>query len=182
MRQTMRCHAHLRDAELSIQKREAPVDADDCGSLKARRDRTVEVLLARDVDLIDDVATQHEALLDGDVDGLWIDQKGRGVIDFVGADIRCVEEIHDVLARLEFHQGGSVIFSELGQSGPHMAQNRTVVVVRVEPRRALAKHFLVGEKLLMDLEADLQPDLGVIDFTGQGVSSRSEPPDDSNEC
>jgi hypothetical protein len=51
-----------------------------------------------------------------------------------------------------------------------MAEDRPVVVLRVEPGRALAEHLFVGEQLLVDFEADSEPDLVVINGVGQDAS------------
>ena len=92
-----------------------------------------------------------------------------------------MEEIDDVLACFELHQCRAVVLAEFRQGRPHVTEDRTVVIVGVESGRALAKHLFVGEQLLVNLEADLQSDLGVIQIMRQGDSPRSEPADHSNE-
>ena len=62
--------ADLGDRELAAAERQPAVDADDGGALEAGGDGAVQVLLAGDVHLVDDVAAQHQALLDGHVERL----------------------------------------------------------------------------------------------------------------
>ena len=155
--------AHLSDGQLAVAKRESPVDADDGGALESRRDGAVQILLAGDVDLVDDVATQHQTLLDGDVDSPWIDQKRWRVVHLVGTDIALVEQIDDVLPGLELHQSRPVVLAQFGQGRSHVTKNSAVVGLGVEPCRAAAEHLLLGQELLMHLESDSQADLTVVD-------------------
>ena len=119
--------ADLRDRELAAAERQPAVHADDRGALEAGRDRAVEVLLARDVHLVDDVAPEHQALLDGDVHRLLVDQERRRVVHLVGADVLLVEEVDDVLLGLELHQRGAVVLAQLRERRAHVAQHLAVV-------------------------------------------------------
>ena len=67
--------AHLGDGQVSTAKGQAAIHSDDGGALKAGGYGSVQILLAGDVHLVDDVAAQHEALLDGDVQRPWVDEK-----------------------------------------------------------------------------------------------------------
>ena len=163
--------ADLGDGELAAAERQAAVDADDGGALKSGRDRPVEVLLAGDVDLVDDVAAQHQTLFDGDVDRLRIDQKRRRVVHLVGADVGRVEEVDDVLAGLELHQCSAVVLAELRQGRSHVTEDRTVVDPGIESCRALAEHLFLGQQLLVNLEADPEPNLVVVDRLVQVLPS-----------
>ena len=78
-----------------------------------------------------------------------------------------MEEIHDVLARLELHEGRAVVLPELGEGGTHVAQDGTVVGLGVESRGALAKHLSLREELLVHFEADAKADLLIVDGSFQ---------------
>ena len=69
---TVLLHTHLGDAELPTAKRQRAVDTHNGRSLKSGGNRTVQVLFAGDVHFVHDVAAQHQALLDGDVEGLGV--------------------------------------------------------------------------------------------------------------
>ena len=154
---------HLRDGERPAAERDLPVHADDGGPLEAGRDRAVEVLLPRDVDLVDDVAAEHEALLDGDVDRLLVHEERGRVVHLVGADVLHVEEVDDVLLRLELHQRGAVVLAELREGRPHVPEDRPVVGLGVEPRRAAAEELRRGQELLVDLQSADEAHLSVIE-------------------
>jgi hypothetical protein len=118
----------------------------------------VEVLLPGDVHLVDDVHVHHQAQLDGHVDGLLVDQERRRVIHLVRAHVQVVQEVDDLLLRLELHQRRAVVLSQLRQRGPHVAQHFAVVVFGVEAARAAAEELVRGEELLMHFEAGDEPD------------------------
>ncbi len=153
--------AHLEDGQLAPAERQAAVDADNGGALEPGGDRAVEVLLPRDVDFVDDVAAEHQALLDGDVHRVLVDEEGRRVIHLVRADVLLVQQVDDVLPGLELHQRRAVVLAELGQRRAHVAQHLAVVRVGVAARRAMAEHLALGEQLLVDFEAGDEADFGV---------------------
>jgi len=155
--------AHLNDRQLATAEGQAAIDSDDGRTLKAGGNRAIQVLLAGDVDLVHDIAAQHQTLLDGDVHGPPVDHEGGCVIHLVGADVALVEEIDDVLLRLELHQGRTVVLPQLGERGTHMPQHDAVVELCVESRGTPAEHLLFGEELLVNLQPDSQPYLLVID-------------------
>ena len=85
-----------------------------------------------------------------------------------------MQQIDDVLPGLELHQGGAVVLAQLGEGGAHVPQHGSVVGLGEEPRRTLAEHLLLGQQLLVYLEADPQAHLRVVDrfVHGQGFPSR----------
>ena len=156
--------ADLRDGDLAPAERQAPVHAHNRGALESGRDRTVQVLLARDVHLVHDVAPQHQALLDRHVHRLLVDQKGGRVVHFVGADVRLVQQVDDVLFGLELHQRRAVVFPQFGERRTHVAQHDAVVRFRVKAGRAVTEHLPFGHQLLMHLEPCNEAHFRIIDF------------------
>lgn len=65
--------AELDDSYLLAAQRDLALDAQDAGALEAGGNAAVEVLLAGDVQLADDVALQQQRRLDGDLHGLAVD-------------------------------------------------------------------------------------------------------------
>ena len=86
----------------------------------------------------------------------------RRVVHLVGADRLPVDPVDDLLLGLELHEGGAVVLAELGEGRPHVAEDLGVVLVAVAAGRAAAEELLLGQELLVDLEAGAEADLGVI--------------------
>ena len=128
------------------------VDADDGRPLEARGNRPVEVLLSGDVDLVDDVHIHRQAQLDGHVDGLLVHQKRRRVVHLVGADVLRVQEVDDLLLRLELHQSRAVVLAQLREGRTHVSQHFAVVRLGVEPRGTATEQLLPGQELLVHLQ------------------------------
>ena len=166
---------HLRDRELAAAERQPPVHADDGRALKAGGDRAVEILLPRDVHLVDDVAAEHQALLDRDVHRLLVHREGRRVVHLVRAGVLAVEEVDDVLAGLELHERGAVVDAELRERRPHVAQHGAVVRARVAAGRAVAEELALGEQLLVDLEPADEADGGVVERGVERVVAHDAP-------
>ena len=95
--------ADLRDRDAPVPEGNTALYADDCSPLESRWNRSVEILLASDMNLVDDVAAEHQALLDGDVNGLLVDGERWRIVHLIGTDVRLVEQINDVFFRLELH-------------------------------------------------------------------------------
>ena len=72
-------------------ERKPAVDAHDRRALKASWNRAIQILLTRDVDLVDDVHVHHQTQLDGYIDRLLIDQERRRIVHLVRADILMVQ-------------------------------------------------------------------------------------------
>ncbi len=155
--------AQLDDAHLFAAERDLALDAQDAGALEARGDAAVQVLLARDVELADDVALEQQRHLHGDLHRLAVEQEGGRVVYFVGAGGLVLDAVDHDLAGLELHQRRAVVFAELGEGGPHVADDLGVVILMavVAAGRAMAKEFLGGQQLLVHFQAALEPHFGV---------------------
>ncbi len=99
---------------------------------------------------------------EGDVEGLLVDHERRRVVHLVGADRLPVDAVDDLLLGLELHQGRAVVLAQLGQGRPHVAEDLGVVLLAVAAGRAAAEELLLGQELLVDLEAGAEADLGVV--------------------
>jgi hypothetical protein len=163
--------ANLGDRNAPIPERNTALNADDCSPLESRWNRPVEVLLSRDMNLVDDVATEHQALLDGDIKGLLVNGKRRRIVHLVGADIRLVEQVDDVLLCLELHQRGAVVLAEFRQRRPHVPQYRTIMARGIDPGGAVAEEFSLGVELLVDFESDPQSNILVVKRIGHRPNS-----------
>ena len=106
-------HAELDEAHLLVAQRNLAVDAEDGGALETRRDGTVEILFAGDVDLAHDLQLGSEGNLEGVLQSLGVDRERRGVVDLVRARGAVRDAVDDVLARLELHERGAVVFAHL---------------------------------------------------------------------
>ncbi|MBP1770479.1 MAG: hypothetical protein H6P96_1097 [Candidatus Aminicenantes bacterium] len=107
--------SELDDRDSTVVVGDGSVDAEDGRALEAGRDAAVEVLLAGDVDLVDEVEAVEQGDAEGPVEGLLVDHERRGVVHLVGADRLPVDPVDDLLAGLELHQGRAVVLAELGQ-------------------------------------------------------------------
>ncbi len=154
--------AELDDGDAAVLVRDPAVDADDGRALEAGRDAAVEVLLAGDVELVDEGEVVEHGHAEGDVEGLVVHHERRRVVHLVGADRLPVDPVDDLLLGLELHEGRAVVLAELGQGRPHVAEDLGVVLVAVAAGRAAAEELLFGQELLVDLEAGAEADLGVI--------------------
>ena len=155
--------AHVGHREPPALERQPAVDADDRRALEARGNRAVEVLLPGDVHLVDDVHVHHQAQLDRHVDGLLVHQERRRVVHLVRADVEVVQEVDDLLLRLELHERRAVVLAELGERGPHVAEHLAVVVFGVEAGGAAAEQLVRGQELLVHLEAGYEADRFVVE-------------------
>ncbi|MCK7518234.1 MAG: hypothetical protein MZV64_11195 [Ignavibacteriales bacterium] len=126
--------AELDDRDAAVLVRDGAVDAEDGRALEAGRDAAVEVLLAGDVDLVDEVEAVEQGDAEGPVEGLLVDHERRRVVHLVGADRLPVDPVDDLLAGLELHQGRAVVLAELGQGRPHVAEDLGVVACRCSGR------------------------------------------------
>ena len=156
-------------------ERDLALDAQDAGALEAGGDAAVEVLLARDVELADDVGLEQQRHLHGDLQGLAVEQEGRRVVDLVGAGGLVLDAVDHDLAGLELHQRRAVVFAELGKGRPHVADDLGVVigVVVVAAGRAVAEKLFVGLQLLVHFQAALESQPGVgrgLGFPARGVA------------
>ncbi len=140
------------------------VSAEDSRALKSCGDAAVEILLAQDVKLADDVAVEEKSHLKGDVERLLVELEGRGIVHLVSANVVSVELVNDLFACLEFHDGRAVVFAELGESGPHVPQHFGMIVLIVFTGRTAAKKFFLGFQLLMDFKPGLEAYLEIISF------------------
>ena len=75
-----------------------------------------------------------------------------------------MQQVDDVLLRLELHQCGAVVLAEFGQCRAHVPQHRPVVLARVEPGRAAAEELALGQQLLMDFQPAHESDCFVVNF------------------
>ncbi len=154
--------ADLADVDLPVPVGDVPIGADDGRALETRGDAAVQVLLARDVHLAHHVAPQHHGHGNAAVQGLVVDLEGRGIVHLVGADGLVVQQVDDVLAGLELHQGGAVVLAHLRQGGPHVAQHLGLVLgLVVLAGRTAAEQLAPGQELLVHLQAHHEAQLGV---------------------
>jgi hypothetical protein len=160
-------NAHLGDRKRAPAERKPAVDPHDGGALKPGRNRPVQILLPGNVHFVDDVAAEHQALLDGDVHGLLVDKERRRVVHLIGTHVFLVEEVDDVLLGFELHECGAVVLAKLRKRGSHVPQDEPVMSLRVSTCRAAAEHLYGREQLLVDLQPRDQPDLRIINRTGQ---------------
>ena len=151
--------AQFRDAEGDL-----AVQSDHRRALEARGDRSVQVLLAHDVQFVDRIEIEQVGDLERDPHRLVVDLEGRRVVHLVGAHAATVEQVDDLLARLELHERGAVVLAELAQRGTHVAQHFGVGVVGVVTRRAPAEEFGRRVELLVDLEPTHESELVVVGF------------------
>ncbi len=156
--------AKLADADPAVLVGDPAVRAQDGRSLEAGGDAAVEVLLPGDVELAHDIAAEEQGHFEGDVERLLVELEGRRIVHLVGADVLGVELVNDLFVGLEFHEGGAVVLAELGEGRAHMAQHLRVVSLVVLAGRAAAEQLLTGVELLVDLEAGLEPQPGIVFF------------------
>jgi len=127
------------------------------------------------VELVDHDTFIEHGDRQGDIQGLLVDHERRSVVHLIGANRLPVDPVDDLLFRFELHQSGAVILAELGQRRPHVAENLGVVGAAVPARRAAAEELLFGQQLLVDFQAGLEPDggivLGVISAKGLKIKS-----------
>ena len=155
--------AQLDDPDLLPLERDLALDAQDAGALESGGDAAVEVLLARDVELADDIGLEQQRHLHGDLHRLAVEQEGRRVVDLIGAGGLVLDAVDHDLARLELHQRRAVVLAELGKGRPHVADDLGVVigVVVVAAGRAMAEKLFFGLQLLMHFQAALESQPGV---------------------
>jgi hypothetical protein len=108
-------------------------------ALKAGGDRAVEVLLAHHVQLGHQVQVAELRDLDGTAHRL-----------LVGAHRAPLQAVHDLLLRLELHERGAVVLTQLAQGGAHVAQHLGVVAGDAPARGAAAEQLGGGAELLVD--------------------------------
>ena len=152
----------LPDVDRAAVEGHLAVDRDDRRALESGRDAAVEVLLAGDVDLVDDLHPHQQGNGDRAVQGLPVQLERRSVIHLVGAYRLVLQQIDDLLACLELHQGGAVVLAHLRQGRAHMTQDLRVVLLGIAACRAAAEEFAVGQQLLVDLQPHFQADFGVV--------------------
>jgi len=83
--------ADVRDGEPASLEGQPAVHAHDGCALETRRNRAIQVLFSRDVNLVNDVHVHGEAKLDADIDGLLVHQEGRRVVHLIGTDVLVVQ-------------------------------------------------------------------------------------------
>jgi len=155
--------ADLPDAHRAVAEGHLAVGADDGGTLEAGGDAAVQVLLAGDVHFADDVAAQQHRHQQAAVQGQVVHLEGRGVVHLVGADRLAVQQVDDLLARLELHQRGAVVLAHLRERRAHVAQDLGVVVVAVVAAGgAAAEQLAHGQQLLVDLQPAAEAQGGVV--------------------
>ena len=93
---------------------------------------------------------------------MLVDHERRRVVHLVGADRLPVDPVDDLLLRFELHEGRAIVFAELGQRRPHVAEDLGVVFIAVASGRTAAEKLLFGQDLLVDLEAGAESNLRVI--------------------
>jgi hypothetical protein len=152
----------LADTDATVAVLKPAIDTEDRGALEAGGNGAVEVLLARDVEFIDDAQTAEHADLEGDVDGLGIDEERRRVVELVRADGVVMDAVVNVLPRLLLHEGGAVVLAHLRERRPHVTEDLRIEVTAVLPGRAPAEELGAGLELLVDFEARLEADGGVV--------------------
>ena len=98
----------------------------------------------------------------------------RRVVHLVGADGLPLDAVDDFLPGLELHQGRAVVFAQLGQGRPHVAQDLGVVGRAVMAGRAAAEELPLGQELLVDFQAGLEADGGVVlgGHLGEGLENK----------
>ena len=131
------------DRELAALEGKAAVEAHDGRALEAGGNAAVQILFAGDVDLVDDVHAHREADFDGHVQRRLVHEERRRVVHLVGADVQVVQEIDDLLLRLELHQRGAVVLAQFAERRPHVAQHLAVVASRCRGRRGSGKRAYV---------------------------------------
>ncbi len=147
--------AQLYQPHLLVFKLQLTLDADDGRPLKAGRNAAVEVLFPGDVHLAHHIHPCCQGYADGYLQGLRVDGEGRGIVDLIGAGRLVVDAVGNLLARLELHEGGAVVYSHLAERGPHMTYHLgiVIVVVMVYPRRTAAEELAFCLQLLMYLQS-----------------------------
>jgi hypothetical protein len=113
-------------------------------------DRAVEVLLAHHVQLGHQVQVAELRDLDGTAHRLLVDPKRRRVVHLIGAHRAPLQAVHDLLLRLELHERGAVVLTQLAQGGAHVAQHLGVVAGDAPARGAAAEQLGGGAELLVD--------------------------------
>jgi hypothetical protein len=103
--------AELDKAYLLVLQLDLPFHPDDRGALEAGGDGAVEVLLARDMDLPYYFQFREQGDLERLVEGLAVEGEGWGVVNVVGACGFVGDAVNDLLAGLELHEGGAVVFA-----------------------------------------------------------------------
>lgn len=135
----------LPNADLAVFVWDPPADANDTGALKTGGDRAVQILLAGDVQLADDVQPQQQADFERDVEGLVVDEERRRIVKLVGADRIPVDAVVDVLAGLLLHERRAVVLPQFRKSWTHVPQDLGVILLAVVPGGTTAEELGLGE-------------------------------------
>ena len=79
--------------------------------------------------------------LQRDIEGFPVQRERGSIINVVSAGGFVLDSVDNLLACLELHQGGAVVFTQLAEGGSHMPDDLGVVLVLsvVEPCRAVAE-------------------------------------------
>src|SRR4030042_5022494 len=77
--------AQLDDPDFFMAERDLPLDAQDAGALEAGGNAAVQVLLAGDMELADDIGFEQQGHFHGDLQGPAVEQERRRVVDLVSA-------------------------------------------------------------------------------------------------
>ena len=147
--------AQLYESNLFVLKLQLTLDADDRRPLEACRYAAVEVLFPGDVHFAYHIHLCSEGYTDGYLQGLRVDGERRCIVDLIGAGRLIIETVGYLLAGLELHEGGAVIYSHLAERGPHMAYHLgiIIVVVMVYTSRTAAEELALCLQLLVHLQS-----------------------------
>ena len=105
--------AHLNHRDRAVRQGDFSFHADDGGPLKAGRNAPVQVLFPGDVNLPHDARAEQQRHLQDDIDRLGVRRKRGRVVHLICANRVVADLIDDLLAGLELHEGGAVVFAQL---------------------------------------------------------------------